>query len=98
MKISELMTAVKTLVPEASRVDVALIVRHHEPSHYRTEAADEVLAEINVWYRSQYYGIEAPTYEDALERFRVEMIPRMGLDVVAPATERLAAMEPEVIS
>lgn len=93
MTISELSMAVRQLVPDASRVDVALVVRHHEQHHYRTEAADEVLCEVDVWYRSQFYGIEAPTYEDALERFRVKMLPKMGLAVVAPAAERLAAME-----
>lgn len=94
MTMAELHAAVRKLVPDAPRVDVTLGLQYHKPRTCRPDAETiEVLAEISVWYRGKYYGVDAPTYESALERFRVEMLPKMGLVDVAPAAERLAAME-----
>lgn len=95
MTLLELSDAVRKLVPDAQRVDVALAIQCHEANPYRKSEMD-VLAEISVWRNARYYGCDAPTYEAALERFRVVVLAEMGLATPAPALQRLAAMDQEL--
>lgn len=96
MTLKQLSEAVLAHVPKASRVDISLNLRTFEPAHYRKETVD-LVAEISVWHGSQYYGLEAPTYEEALQKFESEMLPKIFPPIpepVAPVDERLAQMEP----
>jgi hypothetical protein len=97
MTMKDLSAAVLALVPEARRVDISLILRTEEPTEWRPpEKCVEVLAEISVWVDREYYGVDAPTYELALDRFTTEMMPKIvPPPEPAPAMERLAEMEPK---
>jgi hypothetical protein len=92
MTLAELNTEVRRLAPGVTRSDVTLAIRTYDSTYGRGEMV-EVVAEIDVWHRGQYYGCDAPTYEAALELFRASILPKLGLVGVAPAAERLAAMD-----
>jgi hypothetical protein len=97
MTMKDLSAAVLALVPKSSRVDISLILRTQEPRTFYPEGSVEVLAEISVWHAGNYYGVDAPTYELALDRFKAEHLPKIFPPVpepVAPAMERLSEMEP----
>lgn len=94
MTLAELHKAVLKLLPDDCRVDVSLVVRRHAPVTYLPERQRlEVSVAIDVWYRGMFEDVEAPTCEAAFEKFRVVLLPELGLATVAPAAERLAAMD-----
>lgn len=101
MTLKDLSDAVMALVPKAHRVDISLILRTQEQTWLiepKDEPLVEVLAEISVWIDREYHGVDAPTYEAALERFKAECLPTIFPPVPSPvpAMERLAAMEPKI--
>lgn len=93
MTIRELNEAVRALVPDNVSTCVDLNVWHFGHCKNNPEVKAKIwVAGLN---GQQGMSIEAGTAEAALELFKLQALPALGLSPSAPASERLAALDVE---
>lgn len=91
MTIAELHKAVRALVPYECTTHVEVGVWHY--THHAPSDNPAVNVAIYADYRGSRESVEAATADEALTLFRIQALPKLGLAEVAPAMERLAAMD-----
>lgn len=92
MTLTELHTSVRALVPETVTTFIELSIRN-----YSHRPGEEPEVEVKIWaslgYDLECNSVEAPTAAEALELFKIETLPKLGLSEPKPALERLEELE-----